>query len=61
MNHQERHHEHHRKEREEHKKEQKEHDRKQEKSGLPIHPAWLFGVAVAMILAAVLVWTFLVP
>ncbi len=61
MNHQEQHHEHHRKEREEHKKEQKEHDRKQEKNGLPIHPRWLWAIAVVMILTAVLIWTFLLP
>jgi hypothetical protein len=58
MDHQQQHHEHHRKEREEKKKERKEHEHQQEKNTLPIHPAWLFGIAAGMILAAVLIWTF---
>jgi hypothetical protein len=29
------------------------------KSPLPFHPAWLVAVAFAMILAAMMIWTFL--
>ena len=28
---------------------------------LPIHSKWLLALAVALVLAAVLVWTFLIP
>jgi hypothetical protein len=58
MDHQEQHHEHHRKERELEKKEKKEHEHAQEKSALPIHPTWLLVLGIGLILAAVLVWTF---
>jgi hypothetical protein len=58
MDHKEQHHQHHEKEREHKKKEQQEHEREIEKKGLPIHPAWLFGLAVVLILAAILMWTF---
>jgi hypothetical protein len=62
MDHKQQHHEHHRHEREEHKKEQKLHEREQErKPSFPIHPTWLAVTAVVLILAAVLVWTFLLP
>jgi hypothetical protein len=60
MDHKEQHHQHHEKEREEHKKEQKEHERQEEKKLLPIHPAWLLGVGVVLIITAVVVWTFVV-
>jgi len=58
MDHQQQHHDQHRHEREEKKKEEKEFERRQEKNTLPIHPAWLMGVVVVLILAAVLIWTF---
>ncbi len=60
MNHHEQHHQHHDKEREEKKKEEKEFERKEEKNTMPIHPAWLMGIVVALILVAVAIWT-LVP
>ena len=62
MNHHEQHHQHHQKEREEKKKHQKEHERQEEKRfPYPIHPKWLLALAVGLILAALLVWTFLIP
>jgi len=57
MDHKEQHHLKHEKEREHEKKEHKEHERQEEKKLLPIHPAWLFGVALALMLLAVLLWT----
>lgn len=61
MDHHEQHHQHHQKEREEKKRHQKEHERQQEKRlPLPIHPKWLLAVAIALILTAVLIWTFLI-
>jgi hypothetical protein len=54
MDHKEQHHLKHEKEREH---EKKEHERQEEKKLLPIHPAWLFGVALALMLLAVLLWT----
>jgi quinol-cytochrome oxidoreductase complex cytochrome b subunit len=59
MDHHEQHHLHHQKEREEKKKEQKEYERKQEKNLLPFHPVWLVGLGIVLVVAAVLVWTFL--
>lgn len=61
MNHKDQHHEHHRKERDHEKKKKKEHEHQQEKNALPIHPKWLLVIAVVMIIAAVLIWTFLIP
>ena len=60
MDHKEQHHLHHLKEREEEKKKHKAHEREQEKKLLPIHPAWFVAVSVVLILAAVLIWTFVV-
>jgi hypothetical protein len=60
MDHKEQHHQHHQKEREEEKKQHKAHERAQGKNRLPVHPLWLC-VGVLLILAAVLVWTFLLP
>lgn len=61
MDHKEQHHQHHEKEREEKKKEKKEHEHQQEKKDfLPFHPAWLVGVGIVLVLAATLVWTFLI-
>jgi hypothetical protein len=57
VDHREKHHLHHEKEREQHKKEQKEHERQEEKKLLPIHPAWLLGVAIVLIVTAVVIWT----
>jgi hypothetical protein len=59
MDHKEQHHLHHQKEREQKKKEEKAHERAEEKSALPFHPAWLVGLGVVLVLAAVLVWTLL--
>jgi quinol-cytochrome oxidoreductase complex cytochrome b subunit len=58
MDHKEKHHQQHQKERELKKKEQKAHERADEKSFLPFHPAWLVGLGVALVLTALLVWTF---
>jgi Ca2+/H+ antiporter len=57
MDHKEQHHQHHEKEREEHKKEKKEHEHQQEKNRLPIHPAWLLVLGIALVVVAILVWT----
>ena len=59
MDHKEKHHQEHEKERERRKKEQKEHERRERQSPLPFHPAWLVAVGTGLVLAAVLVWTFL--
>jgi hypothetical protein len=59
MDHKEQHHQKHEHEREHHKKEQKEHEQRQEKNAWPIHPAWLFGLAAVLAIAALLIWTFL--
>jgi hypothetical protein len=59
MDHKDQHHQHHEKEREEKKKEQKEHENELEKTGLPIHPAWLWGLGVVLVAAALAIWTFL--
>jgi hypothetical protein len=64
MDHHEQHHQHHKKEREEELRHRKahEHDHEQgKKVPYPIHPKWLLVLAFALILAAVLVWTFLIP
>jgi hypothetical protein len=58
MDHREKHHQEHRKEREHERREHKEFEREHRKNPLPIHPAWLMAVAAALILLAVLVWTF---
>lgn len=58
MDHKEQRHEHHEKEREEHKKKQKQHEQEEMKSTLPFHPAWLVVLGIAMVLIAVLIWTF---
>jgi hypothetical protein len=57
MDHHEQHHQQHEKEREEKKKHEKEYERKHEGSGSPLHPAWLFGVGIALALAAIVIWT----
>jgi Ca2+/H+ antiporter len=57
MDHHEQHHLHHQQEREQKKKEHKAHEHQQEKSRLPIHPAWLFAIGLALTVIAVLVWT----
>jgi hypothetical protein len=59
MDHKEKHHQEHEKERERRKKGQKEHERREGQSPLPFHPAWLVAVGAGLVLAAVLVWTFL--
>jgi hypothetical protein len=59
MDHKEQHHQHHLHEREEKKKERKEHEHEVEKKLLPIHPAWLLAVAVALILVSMLIWSML--
>ncbi len=60
MDHKEQHHEHRRKEREEKIKKQEEYERQHENSGPPIHPAWFWGAGAACVVAAILIWTFLV-
>ena len=61
MDHQDQHHEKHRHEREEKKKEQKDHEHQDEKSSLPFHPAWLAVFGVLLVVAALIVWTFIWP
>jgi hypothetical protein len=58
MDHKEQRHQHHEKEREERKKKEKMREQEESKSALPFHPAWLVVLGVAMVLAAVLIWTF---
>ncbi len=59
MDHKEQHHLKHEMEREHEKKEHKVHENQQKKSLLPFHPAWLFVVGFVLVVAALLVWTFL--
>jgi hypothetical protein len=59
MDHKEQHHEHHQKEREHERKKRHAHGREQPKNMMPFHPAWLVAVGVVLVLAALLVWTFL--
>jgi len=61
MDHKEQHHQQHQKEREHKKHEQHLHEQAQEsKSSLPVHPKWLFVVGFALIVVALLVWTFII-
>jgi uncharacterized membrane protein len=59
MDHKEQHHQHHQKEREQHKKEQKAYEARQEKNLLPFHRKWLVVLGIALVVAAILVWTFI--
>ena len=61
MDHHEQHHQKHQKEREHEKKEHVAYEKDQGKKMLPFHPAWLVGVGVALVVTAVLVWTFVLP
>lgn len=60
MDHKEQHHEHHRHEREETKREQKQYEAMQMTKGPPIHPAWLWGGGVVLVLLAMAVWSFII-
>jgi hypothetical protein len=60
MDHHEQHYQHHQKEREEEQRHHKALDRAHGKKSLPFHPGWLFGVGAALVLIAVLIWTFLI-
>jgi hypothetical protein len=59
MDHREQHHQHHEKERQERIRHEKERERREEKQPWKIHPAWFAAVGIALILVAVLIWTFL--
>jgi hypothetical protein len=59
MDHQEQHHQKHLKEREHEKKEHKEYEEQRAKSPLPFHPAWLAVGGAVLVLAAILIWSFL--
>jgi hypothetical protein len=59
MDRHEQHHQHHEKEREERIKHEKVRERGEEKQPWKMHPAWLAGAGVVLILVAVLIWTFL--
>jgi hypothetical protein len=58
MDHREQHRQHKEKEREDKKKHEKAFEEKSEKGRLPIHPAWIVVVGVALTAIAVYVWTF---
>jgi hypothetical protein len=59
MDHQEQHHEHHRKERGHEKHERKLDEHREEASlGSTIHPFWFIAVGAVLIVAVVLVWTY---
>jgi hypothetical protein len=60
MDHKEQHHQHHQKQREEHKKEQKAYEERQEKNLLPFHTKWLVYAGIALVVLAILVWTFII-
>jgi hypothetical protein len=57
MDHQEKHKQLKEKEREHKKKEEKAYERQSDKNRLPIHPAWVVVVGVALIGMVVYVWT----
>ncbi len=61
MDHKEQHHLKHQKDRDRKKKEHQAHEREAGKKRLPFHPGWLVVVGVVLTLAAVLVWTFVLP
>jgi preprotein translocase subunit Sec61beta len=58
MDHNAQHHQHKEKEREQKKKEEKAYEEGSEKNRLPIHPAWVVVVGIALIGMVVYVWTF---
>jgi len=58
MDHKDQHHEHHRAEREREKREKKEHDRAVAGRVPPVRRFWLLGLGIALVIAAVFVWTF---
>lgn len=58
MDHKEQHRQHHQKEREEKKKAEREFERREQKSPWPFKPHWLVVVGIGVVLAAVLIWTF---
>jgi preprotein translocase subunit Sec61beta len=58
MDRREEHHLHKEKEREQKKKAEKAYEEKSEKNRLPIHPAWVVVIGVALITMVVYVWTF---
>ncbi len=61
MDHKEQHHQHHEKQREEKKKEEHRHELQQEKKpGIQVHPLWFAVIGLVLVVAAVLVWTFII-
>jgi hypothetical protein len=60
MDHHEQHHQHHQKEREEEQRHHKALERAHGKKSLPFHPGWLFGIGAALVLIAILIWTFFI-
>jgi hypothetical protein len=58
MDHNAQHHQHKEKERELKKKEEKAYEEASEKNRLPIHPAWVVVVGIALVGMVVYVWTF---
>jgi Flp pilus assembly protein TadB len=62
MDRKEQHHQHRERERQEKIREKKEHEREMEKQGggLPFHPAWFVAVGAALVIVAMLIWTFFI-
>jgi cytoskeletal protein RodZ len=60
MDHKEQHHQHHEKEREEHKREERDFEKRELAGPWPFRPHWLVVVGIIVILAAVVIWTFIV-
>ncbi|HMF13511.1 MAG TPA: hypothetical protein VKE94_14430 [Gemmataceae bacterium] len=59
MDHKEQHHQQHQKEREREKHREAEREREVMREPRTIHPAWFVAVGVVLVVAAVLVWTFI--
>jgi hypothetical protein len=58
VDHKEQHHQHHREEREHKKQEEHRHELAAEKQPQVIHPIWFAVIGFVLVLAAVLIWTF---
>jgi cytoskeletal protein RodZ len=58
MDHKEQHRQHHQHEREEKKREERAYEEREAKSPWPFKPHWLVVIGVAIVVAAVLIWTF---
>jgi type VI protein secretion system component VasF len=59
MDHQQEHQKHHQEERAHKKDERKQHEHAQERQVRSIHPAWFVVLGVALVISALMLWTFM--